>query len=68
MSLVSVGCCKRPYGHTDGEKEVTPACVLSPVGLFIPMLNVLCGPQSAVPYHRLPRVHCSHFPVSPNKV
>ena len=26
---------------TDGEKEVTPACVLSPGGLFIPMLNVL---------------------------
>ena len=46
----------------------TPECVLSPGGLFIPMLSVLCGPQSAVPYHRLPRIRCLYLPVSPNNL
>ena len=49
--------------------EITmPASVLSPSGLFIPMLNVFCGSQSSAPFHRLPRVRCLYLPVSPNKV
>ena len=32
-------------------------------GLFIPMFNVLCGPQSAAPYHILPRLRCLYLAV-----